>query len=654
MTPTSAPCEQTSSEPRVARFSRDNAFRVLSLPADAELKQIYRQQQRLLLGLELGERDGTKECDLLPLTYVSKQEILEAVHFLERPADRLIEELFWVHKTDGRGDLIDGRLDNVLGALRGAAISNTRPGAVARHNLAVLQSILGRESAGNGRFDHWIEALKIWKRLIDNDFFWTFMEDRAIRGNCDIHDAGMMRGAVCRQLSSTLSEELARAIKSRELTAVAALARITMEHRSWLRLDAALQGVGEQAIKDGFASLGAILDRLSGITQQDNKVNIQKSLVEREKELRGATGKYGAVVRSLAELADADSWDDAVASSYQKLSLAYFNWLDDPYQTIRLIARAREFAGDPRLLQSMERDWQRVQRVILCREADALMQTGDFATAEHKLAAALAISSEEQKHEIQATQDRCRWARVLCGVDTSKKNPTLSTLNVVGAMFYGKRDYDPGTRSYVTNHWLTFLLLPIYPLGAYRVTDVDSGSYYIHGRVPLSNLLKKTRWVIAVSIIVLVLVALMGRGTSRGIGGATSTGTVAPPESADATERFPAIFAGTQHSASDNIEEEQRALGALGQSLEERKKKLDIEAASMTRQEGYLAGVGSSYEGEWAPDGGQQVYEALFADYNSRVMKYNRKLAALKADFAAYTERVNSFNARIQLFNRFR
>jgi hypothetical protein len=60
-----------------------------------------------------------------------------------------------------------------------------------------------------------------------------------------------------------------------------------------------------------------------GITQQDNKANVQNSLVEREKELRGVAAEYGAVVRSLGELGDADGWDDAVASSYQKLSAAY-------------------------------------------------------------------------------------------------------------------------------------------------------------------------------------------------------------------------------------------------------------------------------------------------------------------------------------------
>jgi hypothetical protein len=148
MTLSAVPSEQTSSWLPGARFSRANAFRVLSVPADAELKEIYRQQQRLLVALELGELDGTRKCALLPLSDVSKEEILEAVHLLERPDDRLIEELFWVHEMDCGGDPIDGQLDHVVGALRGAAASNTARGAVATHNLAVLQSVLGQESAG--------------------------------------------------------------------------------------------------------------------------------------------------------------------------------------------------------------------------------------------------------------------------------------------------------------------------------------------------------------------------------------------------------------------------------------------------------------------------------------------------------------------------
>jgi len=123
-------------------------------------------------------------------------------------------------------------------------------------------------------------------------------------------------------------------------------------------------------------------------------------------------------------------------SSYHKLSVAYLKLLDDRQQAIRLIVQAREFAHDPQLLQSMERDWQHVQRTILCREADVLMRRGDFAGADHKLAAALGVSTEEQKIEIKAVQDRCRWGRVLRGADTRKTNPILYTLGGVGAMLF--------------------------------------------------------------------------------------------------------------------------------------------------------------------------------------------------------------------------
>ena len=647
MTVSSSPFERTSSGPPGARFSRSNAFRVLAVAADAELKQIYRQQQRLLVALELDEPAEAKRCGLLPPGYLSKEEILQAVHLLERPDDRLVEELFWVHEMDGSGDPLDKQLDTVIGSLRGAAASNTTRGAVARHNLAVLQSILGQELAGNRRFDHWEEALKTWEKVIGDDLFWTFMEGRAHQCECQISDAGMMRVTVCHHLASSLAEELAYAVKSREVTAVNALAKIAVQHRSWLELDAALDSVGERAIKDGYASLGAILDRLSGLTQQDNKAKIQNSLVAGEKELRGVAAEYGAVVRSLGELGDADGWDDAVASSYQKLSAVHLNLLDDLHQVIRLIVQAREIARDPQLLQSLELDWQHVQRAILCQEADALMQGGYFGRAEQTLAAALAFSTEEQKTAIKATQDRCRWARVLQGVDTRKNNPMLSTLNVVGGMFCGNRDYDSRTRSYATNHWLTFLFCPIFPLGAYRVSDVDFRSYCIHGKVPLANFLRRARWAIPASVIVLaLLVAIISRGTSTKAGG--PTGGTASRKTAGVTKTRPVVSAYVQPSERSDIEEERKALSVLGQSLEDRKITLDAEGANLDKQKGYLAGVASSYKGERVPEGGQLVYGALLADYNTKVNKYKRKLAAWKADSAAYAERVSSSNARVR------
>jgi hypothetical protein len=656
MTVSAVPSGQTSSWSPGGRFSRANAFRVLSVPADAELKEIYRQQQRLLVALEIGGLDGTGKGAPLPLSDVSKEEILEAVHRLERPDDRFIEELFWVHEMDGSGDPVEGLLDNVVGALRGNAASNTIRGAVARHNLAVLLSILGQELAGNCRFEHWEEALKTWRKVIDDDLFLTFMKGRALKCDCQISDTGMTRAAVCRQLSSTFSEELAHAVKSRELTAVNALAKIAVEHRSWLELDAALDSLGKQAIKDGYVSLGAILDRLSGITQQDDDANVRNSLVEREKELRSVANEHGAIVRSLGEPTDAVGWDDAIASSYHKLSVAYLKLLDDRQQAIRLIVQAREFAHDAQLLQSMERDWQHVQRTILCREADVLMRRGDFAGADHKLAAALGVSTEEQKIEIKAVQDRCRWGRVLRGADTRKTNPILYTLGGVGAMLFRKGDYDLGTRSYVANHWLTFFFCPIFPLGAYRVTDADSRSYCIHGKVPLSSFLNRARWAIPASVmavvLVVVLMAIKSRESSAETGGSTTPAPTTPTKAARAAEgRSPISSGGVQHSARDDIDEERTALSVLAQSLEDRKRVLDAEGAKLDKQKRYLTGVESSYSRERVPNGGRSLYEALLADHNDRVNKYNKKLAVFKEDFAAYTERANSLNARIQIFN---
>ena len=297
-----------------------------------------------------------------------------------------------------------------------------------------------------------------------------------------------------------------------------------------------------------------------------------------------------------------------------------------------------------RARDSMERDRLQVRRTVLCWEADALVQRDDFAGAERKLADALAISTEEQKPEIKAMRARCRWARVLRGVDTTKNNPTLYRFSGVGATFFGRGDYDPGTRSYVTNHWLTFLFVPTFPLGAYRVTDADFRSYDIHGRVPLPDLLRKVRWAIVASAMVVALGVVGGRGTFTKTVGATSTSAIAATLSAGTTEP-PEKSILAADSEKGDIEQERTALTAHFQLLEDRKRKLGVEAADLHQQERYLASVASSYAEENVPAGGRSTYEAVSAEYNSRVEKYNTNLAAWKADYAAYQGRVDSFNA---------
>lgn len=70
------------------------------------------------------------------------------------------------------------------------------------------------------------------------------------------------------------------------------------------------------------------------------------------------------------------------------------------------------------------------------------------------------------------------------------ENPSLclSTVNGIGATFYGKQDYDAHSNSYITQHWFTILFFPIIPLGKYRVISKDN-KYLIISKKPLTNFL---------------------------------------------------------------------------------------------------------------------------------------------------------------------
>lgn len=79
--------------------------------------------------------------------------------------------------------------------------------------------------------------------------------------------------------------------------------------------------------------------------------------------------------------------------------------------------------------------------------------------------------------------------------------PTLYTINGVGLMIYGSRDYDPGTNTHVVTLFFTFLFIPIFALKAYRVRDAENGGWYFIGKVPLSNLTRGWNCLILLGIL---------------------------------------------------------------------------------------------------------------------------------------------------------
>ena len=81
-------------------------------------------------------------------------------------------------------------------------------------------------------------------------------------------------------------------------------------------------------------------------------------------------------------------------------------------------------------------------------------------------------------------------------IDLQAKFPELRPIQSVpnrwsvlgcGPLFYGCRDYDEETGSFIQTHCLCLVWIPILALGAYRVMETDEGPTIL-GRVPLSTL----------------------------------------------------------------------------------------------------------------------------------------------------------------------
>ncbi len=686
MTVCASPDEETRRTPLAARSFRANAFRVLSTAADAESKLIDRQKQRLLIEIEL---NPFQVAGAFGLKSLIQEEVLEAVHLVEMPDSRLIEELFWVH-------VLDCDLNRERSALL-LAVRRQPPGAVARHNLAVLQAIVGQEAEPNA----WEEALKVWKSVLNDSLFWDFMKDRAgLIGARNSH-AAKLKAEVSKRLSGALATQLVLAGKANDATAVTLLAKMVLPHRDWLDLDAVLESVGGQVSKEGFVSLGAVLDRVGELRPEDNNASIRRVLAQGEKELGCVAASYGGLICTLGEMAVEQSWEAAVCSSYQQLLLSSFRLSGEAEQSQRLMEQARVFVSDPQLLESLQRDWRQIQWSLLYREASALLQAGnygaaeqklgqalafstreqkqqiealqetcgfaraaagqqrrleqrnrlcweakvcvqkgEFAAAEQKLAAAISFSSEEEKAEIEAMRERWHCLRLLRGFDTKSTRPALYRICGIGTAFLGRRDYDTRTHSYLTDHWLTFFFLPVYPLGTYRVSRTEAGSYSVYGRASLSSSLRKTQVLVAAIVLVLPL-----GGAMFSIGFARKTVAIAPP----ATAAIP-----LPHPVGDELLPERNAMAALAHSLGERQSSLEREKSEMERQWVYLQSVASAYYGEAVPQDGQAIYDGLLVDYNSKVQQHKRKLTQWLADDAAYRDRVDALNARVDAFHRLR
>jgi uncharacterized Zn finger protein (UPF0148 family) len=86
--------------------------------------------------------------------------------------------------------------------------------------------------------------------------------------------------------------------------------------------------------------------------------------------------------------------------------------------------------------------------------------------------------------------------------------PPLWTINGIGFSFYGARDFDEATGSYVKSACLCVFFVPIFVTGSYRVIDGQQGGWHVLGKVPLSSLAKGWNWMMLAFIGFIVLLIM--------------------------------------------------------------------------------------------------------------------------------------------------
>lgn len=654
-----------------------NAFRVLSLPADAQAKEVYRQQQRLQNALEIG--DGLESpFAFIPPIPLSVEAVLEAVHRVERR--RAVEELFWIHNLGGKFDFRSGALETILANLRAQAAQNTTKGSVAQHNLAVILTCLAQKLNGSRRLDYWKDAVGYWSSTLSNSVFWQFIEDREelSNGNGGPH-TNELRGIVRETIQKLILKEIWNAIDEREYKAIGSLSAVVRKNTVIFAADT-LDVISTRMAKDASVGIGGVLDRVSALTKETEKSVVRTALIAAENHLRKIRQDFDAIAEAFGGTTGFAGVYDAQATALKRVSVEYFNILDDASEALRLVTEARSLARDVNLQRDLEAGWKHIRRSLLCSEALVLLETKHYVEAQEKLAIALTLSTEEQKEEVQEMQEGVHRATVFQNVDPTKRSPSLHTINGVGATFYGKRDFDEKTKSYITVHWFVFLFLPVIPLARYRVSDSGSNQYMIYGQVPLSPFLRKYIWGVLIAILLLFLLVIIGNSDAGGssasyVDRSTNAPTYSPASSQDSPRNaesdnsdpggggvFKTPAAGQESpnaaTALDSLPAEKQAIEAerdelksLSDSLDARKQQLDEDSSELDRMKAYVRSVKDTYTDETVPDSIRGQYNSTVDEYNTKLPEYNAAASAYNDDLQRYKSKVAEFNERVERYN---
>jgi tetratricopeptide (TPR) repeat protein len=642
---------------------RQNALFLLDARADASVQEIRRLQNRAEVLLEMGKALDSTVLPFLRRSQTTREDILSAIQRLEDGQARTKEEIFWVH-AGPKGDCLPSgfSLSALVTELEKSSHGSGRHAAIAVHNLAVINHALAfeQESAKSAESQNsrqaWVAAHACWRSVLQNEEFWDYMSERI----SSWQDPTVSESDVQR-VKRELPEELLRPHSQLATEYIAAGSHASAQLHIQLIQDAAawqplakryLSEISTEIVRRAQDDLDKILrqnteEALTPLQNDQKKEQLHLA----ELEIVRIADRTIANLSLFREMQEASSaLGDQVGQCLRSVSIRYFNQLNDAENALRLLNSALKYASSSSCRALIARDQATVRCRSLCNLSLEAANQGQYKTAQEYLEQAKSLAPEGDLAQIEEWLATCKRNQIFEGVDTKHNTPTLRTVNGIGATFYGKRDYDPASNSYVTTHFFTFFFLPVIPLAAYRVVSTGGNSYRIFGKVPLSRPAIWYRRAVFAAVGVFILFSMIQSNGSSPPSSTIpmTTGYSSTANSAPATSS-PSYSA--DESEKDAIDRTRQELDAREWALDREKKELD----TLERQLDTLKSEVKDLESEY-PDGDMTSdvradYESKLAQYNGLVPVYNEKLTTLQSEARRYEQDVASFNLRVQEYN---
>jgi len=279
--------------------------------------------------------------------------------------------------------------------------------------------------------------------------------------------------------------------------------------------------------------------------------------------------------------------------------------------------------------------WEFAALVLRGISLDAWNDHQDWETAVAANRDALrAATSLVLKRRLSEDEGTLRQAHLLADLTPVTSAPSLGTVNGIGLTCYGSTDSDPIAGSYLTTQYFVFLGIPLFPINRYRVTS-DGVSYRFLGKAGLRPIDLLHR--VAVIGAILWLLVLNGGSTTS-----SNASSYAPRSSSTSTPVYTPPRTPSGGTPSGNV---YRAPNSERSALDKEEAEIELERRRLDALEAQIETLGREVEN--ARRYADLTSQVAVNEFNRKVERHNALLEEVKAAFAAFNRRVNSYNAKV-------